>query len=109
MPIFATTLPQITGTTVPSFIPTFKADLISSYGALTGVEGESVLVGCFDYNGKEAYYVVNNDREYSTTVTLNFDTTHSYKTYNADATAEGSGSIYSNTLTAGAAVLIVLD
>lgn len=70
---------------------------------------QGVIIGCFDYNGKEAYYVVNNDREYSTTVTLNFDTTHSYKTYNADATAEGSGSIYSNTLAAGAAVLIVLD
>ena len=28
-------------------------DIVASYGALAGVEGESVLVGCFDYNGKK--------------------------------------------------------
>lgn len=70
---------------------------------------QGVIIGCFDFGGKEAYYIVNNDREYSTTVTVNFDATHSYTTYNADTTAEGSGSTYSNTLSAGAAVLIVLD
>lgn len=70
---------------------------------------QGVIIGCFDYLGKEAYYVVNNDRSYSTTVTINFDATHSYTTYNADATVTGSSSTYSNTLAAGAAVLIVLD
>jgi len=53
--------------------PIPEKDLLSSYGALKKVEGESVLAGCFDYNGRDAYYVVNNSISGSCTAKLTFD------------------------------------
>lgn len=37
----------------------YGKDLLKTYRDLTGVTGNA-LVGCFDYNGKTALYVVNN-------------------------------------------------
>lgn len=88
----------------------------TSYGSISSVSNTKsgyynygVIIGCFDYNGREAYYVVNNDKSNATTVTLTLNKTHNYTTYTADATATASGSTYSATLAAGAAVLVVMD
>ncbi|MBQ9709264.1 MAG: hypothetical protein IJV67_01425 [Clostridia bacterium] len=54
----------------PATIP--AEDVITGYGKLASVDGESVLVGCFDYKGKDAYYVVNNDVYVDCDITLNF-------------------------------------
>ena len=58
------------GTSACGEIP--EKDVVASYGALSGVEGDSVLVGCFDYNGRAAYYVVNNSITDACTATLKF-------------------------------------
>ena len=48
-------------------------DRLYSYYELTGVTGtDRILVGCFNYNGKTALYVVNNSISAAATTTLNF-------------------------------------
>ena len=42
-----------------------------SWRELTGVEGDT-LIGCFNYQGRSAFYVVNYDYEYAQKITLNF-------------------------------------
>ena len=96
------------GTSACGEIP--EADLISSYGALTGVEGESVLVGCFDYNGKSAYYVVNNSITESCTATLKFSKAVNGYVHNYSGKTDISKKKSLNIeLGAGKAALVVLD
>jgi hypothetical protein len=98
---------MVAGST-PCTIP--NADVITSYGALTGVEGESVLVGCFDYNGQNAYYVVNNDVYNQTSVKLTFSKQSSgYNHTYAGKTNFSDVDTLEFTLDAGTATLIVLD
>lgn len=47
-------------------------DKDSSYMELVWVEGEGVIIGCFEYNGKSAFYVVNTYKK-EQTVTLHFN------------------------------------
>ncbi len=88
---------------------------VTSYGSLSSVSGNTVLVGCFDYCGAEAYMVVNTscddgDTGASTTATLNFDGTKSYTCTDMTCTdTSGSGSSLNLTVEAGEAVLVVLN
>lgn len=43
-----------------------QSELLFSYGLLSNVFGDA-LVGCFNYNGKDVYYVVNNSCDAGTT------------------------------------------
>jgi hypothetical protein len=66
------------------------------------------MVGCFEYNGKTALYVVNYSFDEANTVTLNFAnavTATKYTTETGNLTSSASHTI---TLTAGAAALIVV-
>jgi len=58
--------------TSPAVIP--ESCLIPRFRSLKSVEGRHALVGCFDYNGKTALYVVNNTIENADDITLTFDT-----------------------------------
>ena len=40
---------------------------------LTSVTGTNALVGCFDYYGKTAFYVVNCDTDAAQNITLTYD------------------------------------
>ncbi len=69
-----------------------------------------VFVGCFDYYGKNAYYVVNYDLNNSANITLTFD-----QDYALGVTVDGKFSsrstnskAYALTLTAGNAALVVV-
>lgn len=48
-------------------------DLLSSYGALKSASGNHSLIGCFDHDGKDAFYITNNSILESETLTLNFN------------------------------------
>lgn len=50
---------------------------------LAGVEGNTI-VGCFNYQGKSAFYVVNHDCEYAQDITLDF-----YDSYNLQVIQDG--------------------
>lgn len=96
------------GTTPCDDIP--ESDLVASYGALASVTGDSVLVGCFDYNGKNAYYVVNNSVTADCTATLNFNKASSGYVHNYTGKTDVSGKTSLEiALGAGKAALVVLD
>lgn len=97
---------MISGET-PCKIP--EKDVLSSYGELTSVNGESVLTGCFDYKGKNAYYVVNNSPEGASDASLTFGSEVSATCYSLSATENKNGESLSFDLSAGEAVLVVID
>lgn len=75
---------------------------------LAGVEGNTI-VGCFNYQGKSAFYVVNHDCEYAQDITLDF-----YDSYNLQVIQDGETK-YVNTdsltlqMKAGDGALIVVQ
>lgn len=79
-----------------------------SFRELQSVSGDS-MVGCFNYNGKTALYVVNFSREYAQNITLDFNATHKLMyVQNAEKSY-----VETKTLTldmaAGEGVLVVLE
>lgn len=69
------------------------------------------MVGCFDYQGYEAYYVVNYDRTEGATqnITLNLSSNAKYRVIADAVTTSGEGSSISLTVPSGAGVLVVLE
>lgn len=81
----------------------------SGYRELNNVIAENgALVGCFDYQGKTALYVVNYDKEDTRNITLQFDREYEYETICAAGRANHTGTVCKLTLTKGDATLIVI-
>lgn len=93
----------------PAEIP--ARDILQHYGEITTATGKHALIGCFDYNGKTAYYITNNtilDGE-NDTVTLSFgDTVSGYTVQKAVKENFVSPSLQL-TLDVGEGVLVVID
>ncbi len=80
-----------------------------SYRQLSSVSGGDCFVGCFNYKGKTALYVVNYDRENKTDVRLDFDkSNYRYTVIQRGETADVVGGSIPLTLDAGEGALIVL-
>ena len=80
----------------------------ASYNELTSASGNA-LIGCFDYKGKTALYVVNYDYSNSGDVTLTFNGTKNItKIENAKETTTTVSSITLN-MTAGEGILLVIE
>lgn len=93
-----------------------QEDLIENYGKLLSAEGSHLLIGCFDYNGKTALYVVNNAiADESAEITANckakLNFTESVNGYFIKETAktEFDGETLEFDLSAGEGVLVVVD
>lgn len=91
------------------------SDRIEKYGELTGATANHALIGCFDYNGKTALYVVNNaiadDDEAGAaadTVVLNFASSVSGYRVTDGVKTDFSGTSLSLALPAGQAALVVI-
>ena len=67
------------------------------------------IIGCFDYHGKTTLYVVNNDYENAHDITMKFDGTHELSLISAGMTRQECVSECTIRLTAGDAVLVVID
>lgn len=93
-----------------------ESDRLQSYRQLTGAEANHALIGCFDYDGKTALYVVNNaiaaDEEAGTAaedeVTLRFTENVSGYTLDAAGKKDFSGNALTLPLGAGEAMLVVI-
>lgn len=85
------------------------ADVLTSYGALASVTAQHAITGCFDYNGKAAFYVTNNNTLEQDTVTLNFSSGVSGYTVQKAAKTTFNGNSLSISLAAGEGVLVVLE
>lgn len=92
----------------PCTIP--ESDIIASYRNLTDVSGATALVGCFEYNGKPAYYVFNNNNTSQDSISLTFDSLcKGYTVQAAEKESFSATSVMELTLSAGEAVLVVLE
>lgn len=87
-----------------------RAELIrdGKFRQLTSVSGDDCFVGCFDYNGGTALYVVNYSRKDKANVTLNFDKTYGYEVIQRAVSAEVAAKNLPLTLEAGEGALVVL-
>ncbi len=79
------------------------------YRQLTGVYGDDALVGCFDYYGGTALYVVNNSFEKENAkIALTFDDVYGYDIIQHATSVFAAGNALEFTLEAGEGVLVVL-
>jgi hypothetical protein len=82
----------------------------NSFRELKGVKAskDNVLIGCFDYNGKTALYVVNCETENKQTVTLKFDQKYGYEVIQRGTSVKVTGKQMKLTLERGEGVMISL-
>ena len=75
---------------------------------LVNVEGDA-MIGCFNYQGKSAYYIVNYDMEYAQNITMDFyDICNFTVTQNAEKKAF-QGNSMELTMKPGEGVLVVME
>lgn len=87
-----------------------RADIISSgsFRQLKRVAGDDCFIGCFDYFGGTALYVVNYSRTEKAHVTLEFDNYYGYDIIQRAKTASVMGNSFDLVLEAGEGALIAL-
>lgn len=75
---------------------------------LLSVNGDTI-VGCFNYNGKTALYVVNHSMEYAQNITLNFNDTHNITMMQNAETSYVKAKDLTLDMAAGEGVLLVIE
>ena len=80
----------------------------TSWRELAGVTGDA-LVGCFNYQGKTALYVVNYDMEYAQNITLDYVDTYNVTVIQNAEEQYLSGNKLKLTLSAGNSALVVFE
>lgn len=75
---------------------------------LTDIAGDDCFIGCFDYKGGTALYVVNYSCESKSNVTLKFDGNYRYNVIQRAESCDVVGTAIPLTLDAGEGALIVL-
>lgn len=78
------------------------------YRQLISVEGDNSIVGCFDYNGGTALYIVNNSVSKNGTVILSFDDNYCYEITQKNEQTEKIGKTLTLSLDKGEGALVVL-
>lgn len=79
-----------------------------SFRQLTSVEGDDCYIGCFDYKGGTALYVVNYDRKAQANISLKFGNNYGYEITQSAYTYEMTGTQVDLTLDEGGGALVVL-
>ena len=79
-----------------------------TFRELQSVDGDA-MVGCFNYNGKTALYVMNYSRELAQHITLDFDTEHNITITQAAETEYIKGSSITLDMAAGEGILLVIE
>lgn len=80
----------------------------TSWRELKDINGES-MVGCFNYLGKSAFYVVNYDTEYAQNITLDFYDNYDMRVIQKGETSYVDTDCLTLTMGAGEGVLIVIE
>lgn len=75
---------------------------------LLSVNGDTI-VGCFNYNGKTALYVVNHSMKYAQNITLNFNDTHNITVMQNAETSYVKAQDLTLDMAAGEGVLLVIE
>lgn len=87
-----------------------ESDRLQTYGELSGASAKHILIGCFDYNGKTAFYITNNTIQVgdADNVTLNFKSAASGYTVIGGAKQKFSGESLNFSLDEGQGALVVI-
>ena len=80
----------------------------TSWRELKGASGEA-LIGCFNYQGKTALYVVNYDMEYAQKINLDFVKNCNVTVIQDAKESNISGNNLELTLSAGNSALVVFE
>ena len=96
-------------TLVDDAVPNNTVFAENKYREMIGLEGDDCVVGCFDYKGGTALYVVNYSRLKKANVHVKFDDTYRYTVIQRADVADVVGSSIPLTLDTGEAALIVLN
>ena len=76
---------------------------------VSAVEAETdAVIGCFDYGGKTALYVVNHSSEEKQKIRIDFDDSYGFDVIQRAVTTETGGNSVTLTVEAGEGVLVVL-
>ncbi len=86
----------------------YGKDLIENFRDLNEVTGNA-LVGCFDYNGKTALYVVNNSITQEGQISLSFDHKYNFEVIQDATSRNENGDSLTLDLGIGEAALVVLE
>ncbi len=86
-----------------------EGDLIETYGEYKSATAAHILIGCFDYNGKTAFYVTNNSISEGDTLTISFNSSVGGYTVQKAVKTPFTGSSLELTFGAGEGALIVLE
>lgn len=81
---------------------------LASYKELVGVSGGDAIIGCFNYQGSTALYIVSNSTTNESTVTLTFDCVRGFEIIDDGKSLELVGQNPSFVLEAGAGFLLLL-
>ena len=81
----------------------------NKFRELTGIKGDDCVVGCFDYKGGTALYVVNYSRLKKGNILLEFNNKYRYTVIQRAQTADVVGTSIPLTLDTGEGALIVLN
>ena len=80
----------------------------TSWRELASVTGDT-MVGCFNYQGKTALYVVNYDMEYAQNITLTFQDSYKFSVVQNAQKSYYEGGQIDLAMQAGEGVLIVFE
>jgi hypothetical protein len=89
--------------TVPS------SDILTNYKQLQSVTGGPAIIGCFNHQGKAAYYVVNNTINQSINTNLNFNGNQNLSIYSDKNNTNQTTSNLVLSLGAGEAALVTIN
>ena len=85
------------------------SEKLSSFRELESISANDLIVGCFDYGGKTAFYIVSNDIENKQNITLRFNGRYSYEVIQRAVSATVSGNSLSLTIERGEGILVVVE
>ncbi len=80
----------------------------TSWREMQNIEGD-VMVGCFNYQGKSAFYVVNYDMENSQDVTMEFSDNYQFRVIQDATSSRHRADSLELTMKAGEGVLLVME
>ena len=79
----------------------------TAWRELTNITGD-VMVGCFNYQGKSAFYVVNYDMEYAQNINLEFSENYKFEVIQNAVTSDFEANHLNLNIKAGEGVLVVM-
>jgi len=90
-------------------VPVPSGDQLSNYKELKSVSGIPSLTGCFDYNGKSAFYVTNNSITKDGTIILEFTKSVKMSVYQDGVKTSKTGSRLELSVAKGSGFLVVIE